>query len=176
MVLRRHSGIETVQIIAYAARVLQLAQVIIRRAGRGLEPAFLARMAEAKSNEPSAGDGAQIYKACVDTMELGLEQVAAHYAISSVFSSFAEETDLFCYQRAAHLLRHSYTRAGDGWRWAGRTLRAPSPARQQSFSFAVLHFGDQNITAAVKPTPTPMRRSLRPLQKGRGACAARVFP
>ena len=31
-------------------------------------------------------------------MKLGLEQVAAHYAISSVFSSFAEETDLFCYR------------------------------------------------------------------------------
>ena len=31
-------------------------------------------------------------------MELGLEQVAAHYAISSVFSSFAEETELFCYR------------------------------------------------------------------------------
>ncbi len=31
-------------------------------------------------------------------MELSLEQVAAHYAISSIFSSFTEETDLFCYR------------------------------------------------------------------------------
>jgi hypothetical protein len=93
------SGIETVQVIAYAARVLQLAKEIFGK-GRptGLEPAFLAQHAEAKSNVASAGDGAQIYKKCVATMELGLEQVAAHYAISSVFSSFAEETDLFCYR------------------------------------------------------------------------------
>jgi hypothetical protein len=62
-----------------------------------LEPAFLARMAEAVSNVASAGDGAKSTRAG-GTMELNLEQVAAHYAISSVFSSFAEETDLFCFR------------------------------------------------------------------------------
>ena len=47
---------------------------------------------EAKSNVPSAGDGARLYKEKVGPLQLGLEQVAAHYAISSIFSSFAEET------------------------------------------------------------------------------------
>ena len=98
------AGIETVQIIAYAARVLQLARQVFGERAAALEPAFLARLAEAHSNDPAAGDGAQIYKKCVDTMELHLEQVAAHYAISSVFSSFADETDLFCY----HVRRISY--------------------------------------------------------------------
>ena len=46
------SGIETVQIIAYAARVLQLARQAVWRAGRSLEAAFLARLAEAHSNVP----------------------------------------------------------------------------------------------------------------------------
>ncbi len=57
------SGIETVQVIAYAARVLQLARGLFGRQAEGLEPAFLARMAEAHSNVPSAGNGADIYKA-----------------------------------------------------------------------------------------------------------------
>ena len=92
------SGIETVQIIAYAARVLQLARRFFGEQAAPLEPAFLARLAEAHSNVASAGDGAQIYKDELGSMELGLEQVAAHYAISSMFSSFAEETDLFCYR------------------------------------------------------------------------------
>src|SRR5208282_1997504 len=83
------AGIETVQIIAYAARVLQLAQQLFGQQAAPLEPAFLARLAEAHSNVPEAGDGARIYKKSVETMELHLEQVAAHYAISSVFSSFA---------------------------------------------------------------------------------------
>jgi alpha-amylase/alpha-mannosidase (GH57 family) len=143
-------GIETVQIIAYAARVLQLAKEIFGDRAAGLEPGFLARMAEAKSNEAQAGDGAQIYKACVATMELGLEQVAAHYAISSVFSSFAEETDLFCYR--VRRISYEIHTSGRGRLALGRAHIASSiTGQQQSFSFAVLHFGDQNITAAVKP-------------------------
>ena len=144
------SGIETVQIIAYAARVLQLAKMSFGEKAAELEPAFLARLAEAKSNVASAGDGEKIYKACVATMELGLEQVAAHYAISSVFSSFAEQTDLFCYR--VRRISYDIHTSGRGRVALGRAHIASSiTGQQQSFSFAVLHFGDQNITAAVKP-------------------------
>jgi alpha-amylase/alpha-mannosidase (GH57 family) len=144
------SGIETVQIIAYAARVLQLAKEIFGEQAADLEPAFVARMAEAKSNVDSAGDGAQIYKTCVATMELGLEQVAAHYAISSIFSSFAEETELFCYR--VRRISYDIHSSGRGRLALGRAnIASAITGQQQSFSFAVLHFGDQNITAAVKP-------------------------
>ena len=142
------SGIETVQIIAYAARVLQLAQRLF--GDDSLEVAFLARLAEARSNMPTAGNGADIYRKCVATMKLQLEQVAAHYAISSVFSSFAEETDLFCF----HVRRISYdiSTSGRGRLAVGRAhITSAITGHNQSFSFAVLHFGDQNITAAVKP-------------------------
>ena len=142
------SGIETVQIIAYAARVLQLARGLF--GDNSLESAFLARLSEAHSNIATAGDGAKIYKKCVGAMELHLEQVAAHYAISSVFSSFAEETDLFCF----HVRRISYdiSTSGRGRLAVGRAhIASAITGHNQSFSFAVLHFGDQNITAAVKP-------------------------
>ncbi len=143
------SGIETVQVIAYAARVLQLAQSLFGKQAVALEAAFVARLGEARSNVASAGDGARIYRDKVRIMELGLEQVAAHYAISSVFSSFAEETELFCFRvrRVSHEL---YT-SGRGRLAVGRVHVASVITRlHNSFSYAVLHFGDQNITAAVK--------------------------
>jgi hypothetical protein len=142
-------GIESTQVIAYAARVLQLAGQVFGEKAAQLESAFLARMAEAHSNDPKAGDGAQIYKKCVDSKELQLEQVAAHYAISSVFSSFADETDLYCF----HVRRISYDiyTSGRGRLALGRAhIASLITGHAQSFSFAVLHFGDQNITAAVK--------------------------
>jgi len=143
------SGIETVQVIAYAARVLQLSQQVFGDQAAPLEPAFLARMAEAKSNVPASGDGAQIYKKCVDTMELHLEQVAAHYAISSVFSSFADETELYCYE--VRRISYEIHSSGRGRLALGRIHVASAvTGHAQSFSFAVLHFGDQNITAALK--------------------------
>jgi alpha-amylase/alpha-mannosidase (GH57 family) len=143
------SGIETVQIIAYAARVLQLAQHVFADRAAALEPALLARLAEARSNVPTVGDGAEIYKRCVETQKLHLEQVAAHYAISSVFSSFADETDLFCF----HVRRISYDicTSGRGRVAVGRAhITSSITGHNRTFSFAVLHFGDQNITAAVK--------------------------
>jgi alpha-amylase/alpha-mannosidase (GH57 family) len=144
------SGIETVQVIAYAARVLQLADQVFGERAAPLVPAFLARLAEAHSNVPAQGNGAEIYKRCVDSKMLQLEQVAAHYAISSVFSSFAEETELFCY----HVRRISYDiyTSGRGRLALGRAhIASAITGHAQTFSFAVLHFGDQNITAAVKP-------------------------
>ena len=110
-------------------------------------------------------------------MELGLEQVAAHYAISSVFSSFAEETDLFCFR----VRRNSYDiyTSGRGRLALGRVkIVSAITGKQQSFSFAVLHFGDQNITAAVKAYDAgAMRPRSRPLpRRPPSRCSAPTFP
>ena len=143
------SGIETVQVIAYTARVLQLARHVFGDQAKALEPTFVARLAEAKSNVAGKGDGAQIYNTKIRALELGLEQVTAHYAISSVFSSFAEETELFCYR--VRRISYEIHTSGRGRLALGRAhIASTVTGEQQSFSFAVLHFGDQNITAAVK--------------------------
>ena len=143
------SGIETVQIIAYAARVIQLARLLFGDDVATLEPAFLGKLAQAKSNVPSAGDGAKIYAQQGLTMELGLEQVAAHYAISSVFSTFADETDVFCYR--VQRISYDIFNSGRGRLALGRAcIISTITGESQCYSFAVLHFGDQNITAAVK--------------------------
>jgi alpha-amylase/alpha-mannosidase (GH57 family) len=143
------SNIETVQVIAYAARVIQLAMELFGDKAATLEPEFVERLRAAKSNVPGVGDGARVYEEKIAPMELGLEQVVAHYAISSVFSSFADETELYCYRvRRVSFDVHS---SGRGRLALGRAHIASTLTDQaQSFSFAVLHFGDQNITAAVK--------------------------
>ena len=143
------SGIETVQIIAYAARVIQLSKQLFGQDAAALEPAFLATLELAKSNVPSAGDGAKIYTTQCLQMELSLEQVAAHYAISSVFSSFADETEVFCYR--VERISNEIFNSGRGRLAMGRARVASAITGQwQIFSYAVLHFGDQNITAGVK--------------------------
>ncbi|MGA8041866.1 MAG: DUF3536 domain-containing protein [Terracidiphilus sp.] len=144
------SGIETVQVIAYAGRVMQLARQLFGAQVDDLEPAFLARIAEAKSNVATAGDGAKIFQQKIYSLELGLEQVAAHYAISSVFSSYGDTTDLFSYR--VERMSYDIFTSGRGRLALGRAhISSNITGLQQSFSFAVLHFGDQNITAAVKP-------------------------
>src|SRR6185437_16091579 len=91
------SGIETVQIIAYAGRVLQLAAKLFGEAGIALETQFLSILEKAKSNIPEMGNGAEVYRRYVTNMRIGLDEVGAHYAISSIFRSYPETGELFCF-------------------------------------------------------------------------------
>ncbi len=56
------SGIETVQIIQYAARAIELAKELTQQS---LEAEFLARLSEAKSNVPEYQDGRRVYERLV---------------------------------------------------------------------------------------------------------------
>jgi alpha-amylase/alpha-mannosidase (GH57 family) len=143
------SGIETVQIIAYAGRVLQLAAELFGEAGAALEGPFLEILAQAKSNVPEIGDGAEVYRRYVTGMKIGLEQVGAHYAISSVFRNYPEDGELFCFD--VHRYTHEVFASGRGKVALGRArIRSRITEETEDICFAVLHLGDQNLSAAVK--------------------------
>ncbi|HEX3473220.1 MAG TPA: DUF3536 domain-containing protein [Silvibacterium sp.] len=143
------SGIETVQIIAYAARVLQLAVRLFGEDAAALEVEFVRQLREAKSNIAGRKDGAVVYDDWVKGMQVGLEHVGAHYAISSVFTSYPEQTELFCY--SIRRLAYEVETSGRGRLVIGKAhIRSKITEEQETMIFAVLHFGDQNITAAVK--------------------------
>ena len=144
------SGIETVQIIAYAGRVLQLAAKLFGQCGAALEAEFLKILEKAESNLPEMGNGAEVYRRYVTNMRIGLEQVGAHYAISSIFRSYPEKGELFCFDvfRDSHEIFNS----GRGRVALGRaTVRSRVTEESENICFAVLHLGDQNLSAAVKP-------------------------
>jgi alpha-amylase/alpha-mannosidase (GH57 family) len=143
------SGIETVQIIAYAGRVLQLSSQLFGAAGEELELKFLEILANAKSNLPELGDGAQVYRHYVTGMKIGLEQVGAHYAISSIFRNYPEDSELFCFD--LHRDAHEVFASGRGKVALGRArIRSRITEEIEEICFAVLHLGDQNLSAAVR--------------------------
>jgi alpha-amylase/alpha-mannosidase (GH57 family) len=149
------SGIETVQIIAYAGRVLQLARklfsdpTLFGQSGADLEKNFLDILAKAKSNVPEMGDGAEVYRRYVNSMQIGLEQVGAHYAISSIFRAYPEHGELFCFD--VHRESQEIFNSGRGRVAVGRALvYSRITEENEDICFAVLHLGDQNLSAAVK--------------------------
>ncbi len=145
------SGIETIQIIAYAGRVLQLAEKLFGLPGAALEAEFLTLLAEAKSNVSDLGDGAQIYRKQIQGTRIELEQVGAHYAISSVFRTYPEDGELFCFD--VHRDVQEVFTSGRGKVSLGRAkIRSRVTEETQQICFAVLHLGDQNLSAAVKRT------------------------
>jgi alpha-amylase/alpha-mannosidase (GH57 family) len=143
------SGIETVQVIAYAGRVLQLAADLFGKKAAGLEEEFVSRLAAAKSNVPEQKDGAAVYNRYVRKMQVGLEQVAAHYAISSVFSNYPEEAEVFCY--LVRRLAYEIVPSGRVRLMTGKAhLCSTITDESETLAFAVLHLGDQNISAVVR--------------------------
>ncbi len=139
-------GIETVQVLRYAGRAVQLAQQLF---GDGMEERFLERLEKAKSNLPEEGDGRRIYERHVRPSFVGLEQVAAHYAVTSVFEEIPGRSRIYCYSVEPEE-DHRFV-AGRARLAFGR-LRVASEVTAESarLSFAVLHFGDHNVNAAVR--------------------------
>jgi alpha-amylase/alpha-mannosidase (GH57 family) len=143
------SGIETVQIMAYAARALRLAADIFGLNCALLEWQFVERLRQAKCNSPQWKDGGEIYRKLVKPQEVSLEQVAAHYAISSVFGSYPEEAALFCY--TVRRLDYENVTSGRARLAIGRCrITSNLTEEMEEVCFAALHFGDHNVTAAVE--------------------------
>lgn len=141
------SGIETVQVIMYAGRMIQLAEKLTSpENGNSLEAGFLERLAQAESNLPEHGDGAQIYRKWVKPAVVGLEQVAAHYAISSVFETGSAK---YCYTVNPGDYR---TYASGRMQLAAGQAEVCSTITQECgrFTFAVLNMGDHTLSAGVR--------------------------
>lgn len=95
------SGIETVQIMKYAARAMQLASKFTTK---NLEEKFLNILAEAKSNIPEHGTGKDIFERFVKPSIVTTKQIASLWALSSLYEDFEDEESVYCYT----ITRHAY--------------------------------------------------------------------
>src|SRR6185436_15454358 len=89
------SGLETVQILKYAARALQLAK---EASGVELEGAFKEALERAPSNLPERANARRVYELEVQPSIASLETVAAHYAIAGLVEDFPRRARIFCHE------------------------------------------------------------------------------
>ncbi len=144
------SGIETVQVIQYAGRTVQLAQELF---GDSIEEKFLERLEEAPSNVREHKNGRVIYDKMVKPAMVDLEKVGAHYAISSLFEEYGPETEVFCY--LAELLDSEELAAGRASMTTGQVkLTSRITSESEELAFGVAHFGDHNLLGGVRPFRT----------------------
>src|SRR5262249_27609970 len=141
------SGIETVQVIQYAGRAVQLAREVL---GVDLEGEFLHRLAKAKSNLAAFGTGKGVYDKLVRPAVVDLPKVAAHFAVSSLFEEYPEPTRVCCYTvHTADRARAEVSRARLA---VGRARVVSDLTREQAeFVYGAVHFGDHNLNGGVRP-------------------------
>ncbi len=143
------SGIETVQVLRYAARAIQLADEVL---GSDLEGEFLERLEAAPSNLPQYGDGRRVYESLVHPSMLDLTGVGAHHAISRMFGNGEEELeDDESYAFDVEDLSRSVAEAGRARLVIGRAAVTSRVTREAAdLVYAVLHLGDHTLTAGVR--------------------------
>ncbi len=139
------TGTETVQVLQYAARAVQLGQQLF---GRDCEEEFLKRLELVHSNIPEFGNGRDIYERFVRPAMLDLPGVAAHYAISSFFDGYEQSDSIYSYE--AHLHDVS-TFESEGAKLAAGVVKIRSRIThaQLDFNFVVLHAGGHKLRAGV---------------------------
>ncbi|HLI30436.1 MAG TPA: DUF3536 domain-containing protein [Terriglobia bacterium] len=144
------SGIETVQVIRYAGRAMQLAEGVL---GDEMEKIFVESLAKAKSNLPEHRDGALIYENFVKPAFVTLRKVALHYAIRSLFQPYEDKARVYCYDVER---QEDLNLAGDGKE--GRKLSVGRARftctithETEVLTYAAVDYGDFNPLARVRP-------------------------
>ncbi|MBN2084286.1 MAG: DUF3536 domain-containing protein [Anaerolineales bacterium] len=138
--------IEVLQNLQYAARAIQLGQELF---GDGMEGRFTAILEKARGNEKGNPDGRAIYGQ-IRSKRVDLPQVAAHYAVSSVFEEYGDRTRIYCYS----LERRSQRTfdAGRAKLAVGQVMVRSDVTRESAeLCYGMLHFGDQNFSVGVSP-------------------------
>src|SRR5436190_1805883 len=158
------SGLETVQILKYAARALQLAR---EASGVDLEPAFKAALERAPSNLAERENARRVYEQEVQPSIATLETVAAHYAIAGLVEDFPRRARIFC-----HDVQTSFRRREDAGTAALSVARIEVKSlitqEQLDLTTCVLHFsgadfrcGNRRLIDFLREIDSPVPRPLQ---------------
>lgn len=135
------SGIETLQILQYACRAIQLAE---SESTERFEDKFIEDLSRAESNVKTEGTGKDIYLKHILPYQLSLTQVGMHYAVASLFADNPQSLtvlnydckSLFFERKSAGLQKLAY----------GTTVvNSKVTTSTKEFSFVVIYLGQHHL-------------------------------
>jgi alpha-amylase/alpha-mannosidase (GH57 family) len=142
---------EGTQILRYASRALELAGDV---AGVQLERGFLKRLSSAPSNVEAFKHGAEVYRQLVQTAQISFKQVAAHYAITSIFNGQGSapgnhQKHVYCY--TVNEIDYQLQRMGSLTLAVGHLkLVSDITWESENLVFAVLHLGGWDFHCCIQ--------------------------
>lgn len=142
------SGIETTQIMQYAARAMQLFEDVF---GTNLEPEYEQRLEAAPTNVNLFENGRDVYQQVIQPAKIDLARVAGHFALSSVIEK-AEKRTLMIYSYSADIENSYREEAGLQVLTLNRaTIHSTVTLETRSFDLIGLYLGSQNLFATLGP-------------------------
>jgi hypothetical protein len=139
-------GIETVQVLMYAGRVIQLADKLF---SIPLEEEFITRLSLAESNDPDIGNAGAIYQNNVKPAVVDLMRVAAHYAVDSAFDHGPPPAEVYCYD--VEVQDHLRRTSGETQLLAARARITSQLTRESEvITYAFVHLGGHNLAGGIR--------------------------
>lgn len=140
------SGIETTQILRYAARALQLA----RELGEDLQEGFLGILEKAPSNVPALGNGRKVWEAQVMPWVVEMPRVVAQFAVRTLFREWRTAGEIPAYEVQG---LHNKVESTGPAKVALGGIRIISRRTTQAldYLYGVIHFGGLDLACFQKP-------------------------
>jgi len=140
------SNVESVQVIQYAARAMQLFRDL---GGTDLEQEYVKMLEKAESNLPEYKNGAIIYDRLVRPSVVDFLRLGAHYAVSSLFEEYPKAVKIAHYAANSDVCEKA--EIGKRRLAVGKVrLKSEITWEERTVSYAAIHFGDQNLMAGVR--------------------------
>ena len=140
------SGIETVQIMKYALRAVQLASVFTNK---DIETKFTEILSKARSNIQGFGSGKDVYEKFVKPSSVSVKQIAALWAISSTHTQFDDTSSMYCYNIKKHYFKH-ISKGTTGFTVGRIEIESKITLEKNDFFFASLQFSEGDFHCAIK--------------------------
>jgi alpha-amylase/alpha-mannosidase (GH57 family) len=139
------SGLESVQVLRYAARCMQLIKEV---SGWDLEEEFVAMLEKAPGNIARFRNGAEVYKKLVRTSIVDFRFVGANYAVSSLFKDHPRTASIYCFEITSKDIRKKEI---NSQKMASGIISIKSKITLEVavLDFAVLHLGGYDIIGGV---------------------------
>ncbi|NSW85162.1 MAG: DUF3536 domain-containing protein [Syntrophobacteraceae bacterium] len=145
------SGIETTQVMRYAARAMQLAEKVW---GVHLEDYFKEELEEARSNVPEFFNGARVYEMFVKPAGVDLMRVGAHLATASIFHNERDSSRIFCYTAESEF--HEKLDAESSTLSVGKAkIFSDITWEESTISFATVYQGGFDVTSGIRESMDP---------------------
>ncbi len=143
------SGIETVQILTYAARALQLAGECRRATSSRSSCVGSSRCAPISR---AFADGRDVYRTLVLPQRTDHARLLAHYAINGLFTPPKPDTHVYaCRMRS--LDRRAEHAGSANFAVGHARVLAEATQEREDYMYAALHLGGHDIHCAVVPQP-----------------------
>ena len=140
------SGIETTQVMRYAARTIQLTEELW---DTSIEEYYISILERAPTNIPDPANGGKVYEKSVKPAIFNLIRVAADNAIFSLFEECPESASVYCYtvnRDACDLMEAGRLKLAAG----KSTIMSDITWEEECVTYAVLYMGDHNVNGGFR--------------------------